>query len=216
MKETLFLLLLSGCSVFTKPESVELPDTTFFDSLDATAMLVHEDGNSYCAGVFHRDYVLTANHCVSDKEEILVLGRNWTEPQGTWRVIHSNPDGDFAILSPNFSGHTPPHRAEISPQAPMIGDEIVTVGHPLGLGWTFSLGRVVGFRDGYIAPVFMQLTAMTTNGNSGGPVFNTYGEIIGIVSARAINTSTGQTEAFLTAAVPISVLREALGDQTEE
>lgn len=59
----------------------------------------------------------------------------------------------------------------------LIGEDVVVIGHPMGLKWTVTAGIVSGFRE---RGLLMQVDADINPGNSGGPVFNLDGELIGI------------------------------------
>ena len=75
-----------------------------------------------------------------------------------------------------------------------IGDEVFTIGNPKGLTQTLSTGIVSSYRDGNN---FIQTTAEITHGSSGAPLFNKYGEVIGI-------TTSGIGEANLNFALNIN------------
>ncbi len=211
MKYLLTLIILSSCASFQVPNLMPAPESGLQGSLDATAALVRDGGRVYCAGVFYRDYVLTAAHCILEDspDEVHVAYRHEVErgksvTEHTFHVIYADVPTDFAILAPGFPGHNPPARAILADEEPRVGSRAVTVGHPRGLTYSWHLGQVTAFR---VMPVlgmsrWMQISAHVAPGNSGGPVLNRYGEIIGIVSFRS--------EAHLGGAVPLDTIVEAL------
>ena len=81
----------------------------------------------------------------------------------------------------------------IDTREPVVGDTVFAMGNPEGMIGTSSEGIVSALRDHFI-----QITAPISHGSSGGPVFNTYGEVIGISTASRIS---GQN---LNLAVPAS------------
>jgi S1-C subfamily serine protease len=99
---------------------------------------------------------------------------------GLWStadVIAASSALDIALLwVPRHGGHA----AFVQPIAkPADGEEIFVIGHPEGLKYTLSTGLVSGMRDEAI-----QISAAISPGNSGGPVYNTHGDLIGIVSSK--------------------------------
>ncbi|MBK1881953.1 trypsin-like peptidase domain-containing protein [Luteolibacter pohnpeiensis] len=69
----------------------------------------------------------------------------------------------------------------IASEPPAIGENIFTLGHPLGDEFTLSSGIVSGYR--YDDSPLMQITAPISPGSSGGPVLNQWGELVGLVSS---------------------------------
>ena len=98
-----------------------------------------------------------------------------------------------------------------------VGDYVLAIGNPLGLGQTVTMGivsaknRVIGAKLGDIDPRyedFIQTDAAINQGNSGGPLFNFHGEVIG-VNAAIINPGMAMNVGF---AIPINLAR-AIADQ---
>lgn len=83
---------------------------------------------------------------------------------------------------------------------PRLGESVMAVGSPLGLGGTISVGLVSGFRsiDG---SDWVQFSAPISPGNSGGPVVDTRGEVVGIASGKYV----GDGVEALGFAIPVSV-----------
>ena len=98
-----------------------------------------------------------------------------------------------------------------------VGDYVLAIGNPLGLGQTVTMGivsaknRVIGEKLGDVDPRyedFIQTDAAINQGNSGGPLFNFRGEVIGINSA-IINPGVAMNVGF---AIPINLARQ-IADQ---
>ena len=205
---SLGLALLVGCTTFTA-----LPDPTPRDgrlvgqALDSVVALVDETGRSYCAGVFVEEYVLTAAHCVEPEIEPRVRTRQ-SEESVTARIVHFDPGTDLAVLSPNAVMGT--HAiASLAPFLPRIGDKVIAVGHPLGVSWYITSGLSNGVRSGWDGQEYFFHSAPISPGNSGGPVFNEYGEVTGINSYILLYPNLG-SQNHLAAAVPLFVLEAAL------
>lgn len=106
-------------------------------------------------------------------------------------VISYDVDLDLAILKfnniPDGLDHaTFSHHDAISP-----GEEIVLIGNALGLGITVSEGTVLGTYD-YNNRKMIQLDALALKGNSGAPIFNIYGEVIGLMSFKITEEAQAQ------------------------
>ena len=130
--------------------------------------------------------ILTAAHVVQTADQIEVrLQSGETIPA---RVVSSEPLVDLALIQLE----KPPRTPFIAPlgdsDAMAVGDRIFVVGAPLGVSHTLTVGYVSGRRKpgstvSGIAPVeFFQTDAAINQGNSGGPMFNMQGEVVGIVS----------------------------------
>jgi S1-C subfamily serine protease len=103
-----------------------------------------------------------------------------TTEAGVWStadIIGTAAPLDIALLwVPRHSGHAT-FVQPISMAAD--GEQVFVIGHPEGLRYTLSTGLVSGLRDQSI-----QISAAISPGNSGGPVYDTHGDLIGIVSSK--------------------------------
>lgn len=154
-----------------------------------------------------RGYILTNNHVVENAKKITVKLEDDTEEEAT--LVGTDPETDLALIQINA---VKPHQvAELGDSDEIrIGDWAIAMGNPLGLEWTLTVGvisakgrsnlnisgRGPAFQD------FIQTDASINFGNSGGPLANIRGEVIGINTA--INTS-GQNIGF---AIPINMARK--------
>ncbi|HEY1943623.1 MAG TPA: Do family serine endopeptidase [Roseiarcus sp.] len=126
-------------------------------------------------------YIVTNNHVVDHATEVTV-----TTSEGktlTAKVIGTDPKTDLALLK--VSGGSYPF-VTFAPQAPRVGDWVIAVGNPFGLGGTVTAGIVSARgRDIGSGPYddFLQIDAPVNHGNSGGPTFNTDGQVVGVNTA---------------------------------
>lgn len=95
------------------------------------------------------------------------------------KIIYTNPDLDFIIFKVNGM-QLPP--LKIASNQASIGEACFAIGNPLGLDQTLSTGIISGYRD---TENYIQTSAEITHGSSGGPLFNSVGEVIGITTAGA-------------------------------
>ena len=101
----------------------------------------------------------------------------------TAKVIGTDPRTDLALIK--VDGSNFPY-VKLAEAAPRIGDWVLAVGNPFGLGGTVTAGIVSARgRDIGAGPYddFLQIDAPVNKGNSGGPTFNTEGSVIGVNTA---------------------------------
>src|SRR5436190_3044019 len=127
-------------------------------------------------------YAVTNNHVVdgSDKVEVTTDdGKTFTA-----KVIGTDARTDIALIKVEGGSNFP--FAKLSEGKPRIGDWVLAVGNPFGLGGTVTAGIVsASGRDIGNGPYddFIQIDAPVNKGNSGGPAFNTEGEVMGVNTA---------------------------------
>ena len=127
-------------------------------------------------------YIVTNNHVVDHATEVTV-----TTSEGKTldaKVIGTDPKTDLALLKVKDSGTYP--FVSFSSGSPRVGDWVIAVGNPFGLGGTVTAGIVSARgRDIGSGPYddFLQIDAPVNHGNSGGPTFNTEGEVVGVNTA---------------------------------
>ncbi|KQP75228.1 serine peptidase [Methylobacterium sp. Leaf111] len=129
-------------------------------------------------------YVVTNNHVVDKAKSVQVtLDDNRTLDA---KVIGKDPKTDLALLKITEGGTFP--YVSLSKSAPRVGDWVVAIGNPFGLGGTVTAGIVSARgRDIGAGPYddFLQIDAPINKGNSGGPTFNVGGEVVGVNTAIA-------------------------------
>ncbi len=130
--------------------------------------------------------MLTARHVVEDAvsiDDIDILLSSGIEYQCS--AAYLSDDIDIAMVKIN-SPKTDFKAANLGSSADvMIGDQVMAVGNALGLGspLTYTAGIVSAFRTAFHDDnVYIQTDAAVNGGNSGGPLFNAKGEVIGIIS----------------------------------
>lgn len=123
------------------------------------------------------------------------------------KLVGGEKDNDVAVLKIEATGLTPVTLGDSSKL--VVGESVYAIGNPLG-ELTFSMtGGMVSCMDRAInvdgTPFNMIQTDASINpGNSGGPLFNAYGEVVGIVSAKYSDASNGTTAEGLGFAIPMN------------
>jgi len=128
-------------------------------------------------------YVATNNHVIQDADEITVIFHDGTRLKA--EVVGRDAKSDLAVLKVNPTGKLSAIKFGNSDKA-RVGDWVIAIGNPFGLGGTVTAGIVSARgRDINSGPYddFIQTDASINRGNSGGPLFNLQGEVIGINTA---------------------------------
>jgi serine protease Do len=127
-------------------------------------------------------YAVTNNHVVDHAKSVQVTTDDGTIY--TAKVIGTDPKTDVALIKVDGKNDFP--FVKFGDQAPRIGDWVVAVGNPFGLGGTVTAGIVSARgRDIGAGPYddYIQIDAPINKGNSGGPAFDVDGDVIGVNTA---------------------------------
>ncbi len=127
-------------------------------------------------------YIVTNNHVVNNAAEVDIITSDGK--QYTAKVVGTDPKTDLALLKINANRKF--QFVEFAKKDPRVGDWVIAVGNPFGLGGSVTTG-IVSARGRNIGngpyDQFLQIDAPINKGNSGGPAFNLKGEVIGINTA---------------------------------
>ncbi|WNJ99388.1 Do family serine endopeptidase [Thalassospiraceae bacterium LMO-JJ14] len=130
-----------------------------------------------------KGFVVTNNHVIDGADEITVILHDDTRLKA--ELVGRDSKTDIAVLKVNYDGDLPV--AELGDSnASEVGDWVIAIGNPFGFGGTLTAGIISAInRNLNAGPYdnFMQTDASINRGNSGGPMFNMGGEVIGINTA---------------------------------
>jgi serine protease Do len=154
-------------------------------------------------------YILTNYHVVVDADKIMVAVSENEKEQYQATLIGKDKNTDVALIKIDPKDKVLPVVALGDSDALEIGDWVIAIGSPFGLGHTLTQGivsakaRIIG-----AGPYdnFIQTDAAINFGNSGGPMFNMKGQVVGINTAIV---ASGQNIGF---AIPINMVRDMLPD----
>ena len=171
-------------------------------SVSGTGFVISEDG-----------YILTNYHVIEDayntNSPITVMfssesGYDTTEY--TAEVIGFERNNDVAVIKIEATGLSAATLGSSSDL--LVGDTVYAVGNPLGeLTYSMTPGivsatdRVITTEEGRMN--MFQISAAVNEGNSGGPVYNAYGQVVGIVTAKPNTSSSGTSTEGIGFAIPI-------------
>lgn len=128
-------------------------------------------------------YIVTNNHVIEGAEQVEVVLEDGTTLSAS--VVGTDPRSDLAVLKVESDKPLPAVEFGDSDSA-RVGEWVIAIGNPFGLGGTATAGIISARgRDIQSGPYddYLQIDAPINRGNSGGPVFDTHGRVIGINTA---------------------------------
>lgn len=153
--------------------------------VDISGVTVNPDGSQVgyvgCGTIIHpAGYILTNAHVVGGQNLHAHLedGRNLP-----CRLVAKHPSEDIAVLKVE-AGEPLPFLPMGTNAGLRVGDAAIVVGNPNGMTHTVTTGIISRLAPDYLANGHIQTSAAVNGGNSGGPLMNTRGELIGIVTAK--------------------------------
>jgi serine protease Do len=168
-----------------------------------SGVLISEDG-----------YIVTNNHVIDEADEIKVTLSN--KKSYTAKLIGTDPSSDLAMLKIEAKGL--PFILYGNSDLVKIGQWVLAVGYPLNLETTVTAGivsakaRSLGLnvrKSSTPIESFIQTDAAVNQGNSGGALINTNGELVGIVSAIASPTGSYAGYSY---AIPVNIVKKIIND----
>ena len=158
-------------------------------------------------------YIVTNYHVINNVQDIKVFFANGDSYDAT--LVGGEEDNDIAVLRIEVGNLQTVTLGDSD--ALNVGENVYAIGNPLGeLTFTFTGGyvsakdRSVTMSDGTVMNMLQTDTAIN-NGNSGGPLFNEYGQVIGIVSAKLSSSSSSEASVEgLGFAIPINDVRDMI------
>ena len=199
------------------PTTTPVPTPTSIPSLadilreKKSAVVLIKTGFGEGSGfVFDKDgWILTNNHVVGSSDTVdLVLGGRLTV---TGRVVGRDDGLDVAVISVDFDGDLPIIAFGNSSLLEQ-GEDVAIIGYPLGsqLGESPSVTKgIVSARRILENFEFIQTDSPVNPGNSGGPLINAQGEVVGIITAK-VERSEGRLIEGIGLAIPINTVRDVL------
>ena len=159
-------------------------------------------------------YVVTNFHVISGSSRVGVIMHDGEEYQAA--VVGYDQTNDVAVLK--IEGNQFPYVTLGSSDALVVGERVAAIGNPLGelsstltVGYVSAKDRTVNTEGSY--QNMIQTDAAINSGNSGGPLFNMRGEVIGITTAKYSGTSaSGATIEGIGFAIPMDDVRDLIED----
>lgn len=155
----------------------------FGDEFDDNAT---QQNSSLGSGVLvsHDGYILTNHHVVESADQIEVAFADGRKAKG--HIIGTDPDTDLAVIKVDI-GNDLPAVTFAGAEAAHVGDIVLAVGNPFGVGQTVTMGIVSALKRNHLGlntfENFIQTDAAINPGNSGGALADVEGNLLGINSA---------------------------------
>lgn len=175
---------------------------------ESCVTIITDAGHGSGVIVDTRGYILTANHVTEGVNKIKVVFESGIELDAV--VISANHKNDLAILKIPGKGFKP---LALSNDEVTLGDEVFTIGTPadVDLGQSIAKGMISGKRK-IEELVYLQINMAVSPGNSGGPLINEKGEVIGIIQKKIV----GKGIEGIGFAVPVETIKSALNIEVKE
>jgi 2-alkenal reductase len=164
------------------------------------------------SGVFisEQGYLLTNNHVVEDTTQVSVILSDGTKQQAA--LVGADKFADVAVLKTEVR---PPAVAEMGNSDVLRpGEMVIAIGSPLGdfmntvtVGVVSATGRAIDSGRGYLIEGLIQTDAAINQGNSGGPLVNLAGQVVGINTLVVRESPSGAVAEGLGFAIPINAAR---------
>ena len=184
--------------------------------LPSVVSITCQDGRTVSSGtgviMDASGYIITNAHVVEDALQIQVLLTDGRELQA--RCVGSDMLSDLAVLRVSATGLVPAVFGDSDKLR--VGDEVVAIGDPLGveLRGTMTDGIISGInrdiKSGNRTLTLMQTTAALNTGNSGGPLVNCYGQVVGINTMKIGDYASESGVENLGFAIPITSVQRVL------
>jgi len=208
--------LLSNTNDNTAAKILTIPEIAALNSNSVVEIYTETVANSGRMGQFVTEgagsgvintsdgYIITNNHVISGARKITVLLKNGAEYEAT--LIGRDSKTDLAVIKINATGLK--SAVYGNSDKLIVGELAVAIGNPLGqLGGSVTEGIISALSrnidiDGEMMTL-LQTTAAVNPGNSGGGLFNNYGELIGVVNAK----SSGSDIEGIGFAIPVNTVK---------
>jgi S1-C subfamily serine protease len=191
------------------------PSMVLVQTQDRAANGQNEHGLGSGVVINDQGDILTSLHVVAHASDIQLTFADGT--QSGAQIVTTQPENDIAVIRATKPPAQLVPATLGNPNAMHVGDEAFVVGHPLGLYDSMTSGVISGF-DRSFKPVnskqtlhgLIQIDAAVNPGNSGGPLLNRDGQVIGIV-AGLVNPTDQEVFIGLGFAVPITAAASGAG-----
>ena len=178
-----------------------------------TAMVPDGSGYFWGTGIILTEdgYIVTNTHILDGTDSVTVT--LWDDQELEAKLVGADNVSDLAVLKVEAEGLTP---AEFCGTAVSVGDAVAALGNPLGEelrgtltdGIISAINRDVSYNSHSMT--LLQTNAAINEGNSGGPLLNMYGQVVGITNMKMMGTSAYSAIEGIGFAIPTSTIQEVV------
>ena len=164
-------------------------------------------------------HIVTNYHVVEGADEVFVNFSS--DDRLKAEIVGTDPSTDIAVLKIDASQRALTPLTFGDSEAVQVGDQVVAIGNPFGLarsataGIISALHRQIQSPSGFTIDKVIQTDAAINQGNSGGPLFNAAGEVIG-VNTQIATGGNGEGNVGIGFAVPVNTLEEVAGELMDD
>lgn len=167
--------------------------------------VTHSDGSGSCFYLKQHDIFVTNYHVVAGYRTVAIHDNDRNPYEA--RVVAVNPELDLALLAVDADFSHLPHFELAADEDPAIGSKVRVAGYPFGMPFTITEGSLSSPRQLMDGKYYIQVDAPVNPGNSGGPIINDKGEVIGVTVSKFASESADN----MGFGVRIEALRQLLG-----
>jgi S1-C subfamily serine protease len=160
-------------------------------------------------------YIVTNYHVVANAQSVHVSFSNNDSMKA--QIVGKDPATDVALLKVEASSRALKPLSLGDSDRVLVGDQVAAIGNPLGLDRSITLGIVSALHRSLTSPEgtpidrVIQTDAALNHGNSGGPLLNAQGQVVGVSSAVSTGDS-GETNTGIGFAIPINTVRDVVAE----
>ena len=195
------------------PEGQELP-RNFREFMERVQPQQRQTAGAGSGFIVTDEFIVTNHHVIDGATDVVVTLHDGSQFQAD--IWATDPDTDLAVLKIDNAGRDLPEIEWGSSQELRVGEWLIAIGNPFGLGSTVTAGIVSAKgRSINAGPYdqFIQTDASINRGNSGGPSFNINGEVVGVNSNIYSPTGASVGIGF---AIPSRIAQRVVDDLIEE
>ena len=212
----IYTLDAPGVVQVTTTQKVKLPQTDWFGN--PFGLPDTEVQRSLGSG-FVMDkagYIITNYHVIGDAKDVHVSFSN--SDSMTAEVIGKDPATDVALLKVRASSRALKALRLGDSDGIQVGDQVAAIGNPLGYDRSITLGIISALHRSLTSPQgtpidrVIQTDAALNHGNSGGPLLNAEGEVVGVSSAISTGDTGAQGNIGIGFAIPINTVKDVVAE----
>ena len=161
-------------------------------------------------------YIITNYHVIGDAKDVHVSFSN--SDSMTAEVIGKDPATDVALLKVRASSRALKALRLGDSDGIQVGDQVAAIGNPLGYDRSITLGIISALHRSLTSPQgtpidrVIQTDAALNHGNSGGPLLNAEGEVVGVSSAISTGDTGAQGNIGIGFAIPINTVKDVVAE----
>jgi S1-C subfamily serine protease len=202
-----------GVVQVTSTTKVQIPQTDFFGNPFGSGTQVQRSlGSGFV--IDKAGYIVTNYHVVGTAQSVQVSFSNNDSMRAS--IVGKDPSTDTALLKVSASSRALKPLQLGNSDSVQVGDSVAAIGNPFGYDRSISEGIVSALQRSLTSPggtmidKVIQTDAALNHGNSGGPLLNAEGQVIGVSSAIATGDSSSQGNVGIGFAIPINTVRDVV------